>query len=175
VKSKTELAEALFYDIQNAQLRYDELCVTVRTRYSLYALDAILDSDGVNDLMTKRCREFDRLLQAAIDYALVSLGDSVKQAIYFHLESKFNIPRKQVPENLKEFQLGLEKIFGAGARFIEILIMKNLHSKMGMQLNINGAQLEFTNYVKAAERDYVQTQTTRISVEICEGLDVCAE
>jgi hypothetical protein len=126
-------------------------------------------------MLTNRSREFDKLLQAAIDDALVSIGESVKQAIYFHIESKFNVPRKHVPENLKEFQLGLEKIFGAGARFIEILIMKNLHSKMGVQLNIDGAQLEFTKYVKAVEQNYVKTQTTRISVEIFEELDACAE
>ena len=61
----------------------------------------------------------------AIDEALSSLGESVKQSIYFHIENKF-VARNEIPENIEDFQGGLEKIFGAGAQFIEILIMKNL-------------------------------------------------
>ena len=104
------------------------------------------------DMLATRCSEFDRLLQSAIDDALVSLGESVRQAIYFHIENKFNVPRNHVPENLGEFQQGLEKIFGAGARFIEILIMKNLYSKIGLPLEINNLQLEFIAYVNAARK-----------------------
>ena len=108
-------------------------------------------------MLATRCREFDKLLQSAIDEALVSLGESVRQAIYFHIESKFNVPRDNVPENLEEFQLGLEKIFGAGARFIEILIMKNLHSKIGRRLEIDSLELEFTDYVNAAEESFLKS------------------
>jgi len=104
------------------------------------------------EMLTTRCREFDRLLQSAIDDALTSLGESVRQAIYFHIESKFNVPRDIIPENLEAFQLGLEKIFGAGARFIEILIMTNLHSKIGLPLEIDNLQLEFIAYVNAARK-----------------------
>jgi len=103
-------------------------------------------------MLTTRYREFDRLLQKAIDDALISLGESVRQAIYFHIENKFNVPGDSVPENLEAFQLGLEKIFGAGARFIEILIMKNLYSKIGLPLEINNLQLEFIEYVNAARK-----------------------
>ena len=107
------------------------------------------------EMLATRCREFDRLLQSAIDDALTSLGESVRQAIYFHIENKFNVPRNHVPENLGEFQLGLEKIFGAGAKFIEILIMKNLHAKIGLPLEINNLELEFIAYVDAAEQSYL--------------------
>jgi hypothetical protein len=62
------------------------------------------------------------------------------------------VPHDSVPENLEAFQLGLEKIFGAGARFIEILIMKNLHSKIGRPLDIDSLQLEFIAYVNAARK-----------------------
>jgi hypothetical protein len=106
-----------------------------------------------------RSPEFDKILKSAIDDALVSLGESVKQAIYFHIEMKFKVPKDNISESLDEFQLGLEKIFGAGARFIEILIMKNLHAKIGLPLKIDGAELEFLNYVKAAEESYLKTLT----------------
>jgi hypothetical protein len=100
--------------------------------------------------------EFDKLLVSAIDDALNSLGESVKQSIYFHIENRFNVPRNEIPENLGEFQGGLEKIFGAGARFIEILIMKNLHTKIGLPLKMESEQLEFVEYVGVAKRGFLE-------------------
>lgn len=106
--------------------------------------------------MATKSREFDKLLLSAIDDALNSLGESVKQSIYFHIEKKFSVRRNEIPENLVEFQGGLEKIFGAGARFIEILIMKNLHSKIGRSLIMESAQLEFVEYVDAVKEGFLK-------------------
>lgn len=104
--------------------------------------------------LAKTSDEFDKLLLSAIDEALTSLGESVKQSIYFHMEHKFNLPRDAIPMNLEEFQEGLERIFGTGSRFIEILIMKNLHSKVGLQVKIEGEQLEFVKYVAAVRKGF---------------------
>lgn len=102
-------------------------------------------------------RAFDDLLLTAIDEALNSLGESVKQSIYFHIENMFSVERSTIPENLENFQAGLEKIFGTGAKFIEILIMKNLHAKVGLPLDIEkDCQLEFVDYVAAAEKSYLK-------------------
>jgi hypothetical protein len=106
--------------------------------------------------LATKSREFDKLLLSAIDEALNSLGESVKQSIYFHIEKKFSVARNEIPENLAEFQGGLEKIFGAGAQFIEILIMKNLHSKIGRPLIMGSEQLEFVEYVDAAKEGFLQ-------------------
>jgi len=122
--------------------------------------------------LTVRSPEFNKLLQDAIDEALVSLGESVKQAIYFHIKVKFKVPKDNICENLEEFQLGLEKIFGAGARFIEILIMKNLHTKIGLPLDINSSELEFVKYVNAAEQSYLGKT---LKFGICEEVRVCTE
>ena len=106
--------------------------------------------------MATKSQEFDKLLLSAIDEALNSLGESVKQSIYFHIENKFSVARNAIPENLVEFQGGLEKIFGTGARFIEILIMKNLHSKIGLPLLMESKQLEFVKYVDAAKEGFLK-------------------
>jgi hypothetical protein len=100
--------------------------------------------------------EFDKLLVSAIDEALSSLGESVKRSIYFHIENKFKVTRAEIPENLVGFQGGLEKIFGTGARFIEILIMKNLHTKMGLPLKVESNQLEFVEYVGVAKKSFLE-------------------
>ena len=100
-------------------------------------------------------RNFDDLLLNSIDDALTSLGESVKQSTYFHIENKYSVPRKDIPCNLRRFQEGLEKIFGTGARFIEILIMKNLHSEIGLPLDkLQGSDLEFVAYVAAAKQKF---------------------
>ena len=107
--------------------------------------------------MATKTRDFDKILLSSIDEALTSLGESVKQSIYFHIENKFCVARKEIPENIAEFQGGLEKIFGTGARFIEIMIMKNLHSKIGLPLNMDKKeQLEFAKYVGAAKQGFLK-------------------
>jgi hypothetical protein len=104
-----------------------------------------------------KSKEFDELLLAAIDEALTSLGESVKQSIYFHIENKFNVTRNEIPKNLQEFQGGLEKIFGTGARFIEILIMKKLYAKIGLPLIMKKSdQLEFIEYVDAVKQSFLK-------------------
>jgi hypothetical protein len=107
--------------------------------------------------LTTKTVDFDKLLLTAIDEALSSLGESVKQSIYFHIENTFSVSRDDIPENLDQFQGGLEKIFGTGARFIEILIMKNLHAKIGVPLTMEKRkQLEFIAYVDAARQGFIQ-------------------
>jgi hypothetical protein len=114
----------------------------------------VIDGGGIRTLA--KTSEFNKLLVSAIDEALNSLGESVKQSIYFHIENKFNVARNEIPENLKDFQGGLEKIFGTGARFIEILIMKNLHSKIGLPLMMESEQLEFIEYVDVAKKGFLK-------------------
>ena len=69
-------------------------------------------------------KEFDELLLGTIDEGLASIGESSKQAIYFHIEKGFNIKRQEIPDKIADFQNAIEKIFGLGASFLEILIMK---------------------------------------------------
>jgi hypothetical protein len=102
-------------------------------------------------------RSFERLLLESIDEALSSLGRSTKQAIYFHLEKDFDISKKDIPHKIDEFAKAIEKIFGFGAKFLEIQIMKNLYEKTGNHFEYLPEQdnLIFTEYVTAA-----RTQST---------------
>jgi len=105
--------------------------------------------------LAKKPIAFDRILTKAIDNAFSSLGNSAKQAIYFHLKDKFKITRNDIPNRLKDFDEGLEKIFGSGARFLEILIMKNLYERIGQPLEWDeDKELAFVDYVNAAKHSY---------------------
>ena len=114
-------------------------------------------------MLTTNFVAFDEILLRAIDEALYSLGETVSQAIYFHIEDKCGIIKNEIPANLQQFQGGLKEIFGAGAQFIEILIMKTLHLKIGCpQIKVKNKKLEFIEYVHATKRGYtekIQKQT----------------
>jgi hypothetical protein len=102
-------------------------------------------------------KAFNKLFLEAVDDALSSLGDSAKQSIYFHLESKFKIPRNEIPYRFQDFAAGLEKIFGVGARFLEILIMKKLYEKTGKPIEWNESkEFVFVEYLAVAKQSYIQ-------------------
>jgi len=107
-------------------------------------------------------QSFEQVFLEATDSALASLGESARQSIYYHLEKSFRLPKGDIPDHLEDFEDGLEKIFGAGARYIEILIMKQLFQKVGHRLKmIDGKQLEFKNYVVAAEKTFNRKNARR--------------
>ena len=100
-------------------------------------------------------RTFQELLLQAIDESLASLGESVKQAIYFHLEKKFKIAKQDIPDHLEAFNGGLEKIFGIGAKYIEILIMKRLYETVGQPFDWHGnEEFAFVDYVNASKESF---------------------
>lgn len=87
---------------------------------------------------------FSKILLAAVEESLSSLGDSPKKAILFHLENSFKIKKEHIPANLTEFTKALEGIFGPGASYLEKLIVKNLYEKLGLKFenNLDGNFLE---------------------------------
>jgi hypothetical protein len=95
--------------------------------------------------------EFDRILLEAVDDALSSLSDSVKQMVYFHLERSFHIKREDIPCKFEEFTRAIESIFGVGADWIEVLIMKRIHKKVGGVYSIT-QRFGLTEYVVEAKR-----------------------
>jgi hypothetical protein len=110
-------------------------------------------------------KTFDKLLLEAVDDALSSLGESAKLSIYFHLENRFNIAKNEIPNRLEDFTDGLEKIFGLGANFIEILIMKNLFEKVGKPLEWNeNKELSFVEYVTTAKQSYLKKNVSTVQI-----------
>jgi hypothetical protein len=92
---------------------------------------------------------FEKLLIEAVDSVFSSLGDSCKQALYFHLKHCHNISKHEIPHRINDFADALEEIFGPGAKLIEIEIMKVLFSKVQIFTGSpKQGDLSFTNYVK---------------------------
>jgi len=97
---------------------------------------------------------FSKILLSAVEESLSSLGDSPKQAILFHLESSFKIKKEKIPANLTEFAKALEGIFGPGASYLEKLIVKRLHEKLGLRFE-DTASLNFLECVENVKKRLV--------------------
>jgi hypothetical protein len=106
-------------------------------------------------------RDFDRLLLEAVDASLSSLGDSAKKTIYFHLKTAFDIKKRDIPNKLEEFNAAMEKTFGLGYKFLDILIIKHLYEKVGQRFKYKPVQqdLMLSEYVKAARQNFLKTKT----------------
>jgi len=106
----------------------------------------------------------EELVLEAIDESLSSMGQNCKKSIYFHLENEYNLNKGEIPFRTKDFSEAIEKIFGVGAKILEIQILKSLFKKMG---NINShfynhKSLELTKYIQAARASrncLLRTQT----------------
>jgi len=111
-------------------------------------------------------KDFDKLLLEAVDEGLCSTGESSKQAIYFHLEKGFNIKRQEIPCKIEVFEHSIEKIFGSEADFLEGLIMKRIHEKVGDRLKWHRSQdFTFTKHVVAARRSFLTRKETKKMAE----------
>jgi len=101
--------------------------------------------------------DFDKLLLEAVDEGLSSLGESAKQAVYFHLEKGFDIEKEEIPSKIENFVNAFENIFGLGANFLEIQIMRRLYEKVGGSVQLSDSKdFTFTEYVTAARRSFVK-------------------
>ena len=98
--------------------------------------------------------DFSKILLSAVEESLSSLGDSSKQAVFFHLEASFKIKRENIPARLAEFTNALERIFGPGAPYLEKLIVKNLHEKLGLEFE-DAHTWDFLTCVDNAKRHLV--------------------
>jgi hypothetical protein len=92
--------------------------------------------------------KFDTAMLDAVDEALGSLGDKARETILFHLEKKYALKRNEIPANLETFANAIEAIFGEGAKFLELLIMKKFQEKIGRIFKMDDA--DYAEYIIAA-------------------------
>lgn len=105
------------------------------------------------------CKRFEMVLQDSIDEAFASLGEPVKKSLYFHLENDFMIAREDIPCRIEAFSDALERIFGLGAKQLEILIMEKLYIKANCSYKWEGPKwlvpdLTFKQYVELIRVGY---------------------
>ena len=113
-------------------------------------------------------KKFNEYLSEAIDEALTSLGAPVKNAVYFQLDNNFDIPKNEIPNQIEKFSCIIHKIFGLGASRLEIKFIKNLHSKIRVNIEFTEYEwplskwiindISFVEYVCTARKNYCNYQ-----------------
>ena len=57
-----------------------------------------------------------------------SLGESSRQAIYWHFEHDYGLKHEEIPRNPQRFKKSLDSMFGLGAGVLERLIVMEIRS-----------------------------------------------
>ena len=107
---------------------------------------------------------FRKLLAEAIDETFSSLGESTRKAIYTYLKTSSGIAKQEIPNRISDFSDALEKIFGPGARNLEILCIRNMQAKAKIDHNRDlpqsfGSELTLKEYVQTAKQNYKQQES----------------
>jgi hypothetical protein len=69
------------------------------------------------------------------------------------------LDKEEIPDKIETFSYALEKIFGIGARYLEVLVMRTLHDKIG-EINKSSPksestlELTFQNYIENMKENY---------------------
>ncbi|MEM2099645.1 MAG: hypothetical protein QXU99_07930 [Candidatus Bathyarchaeia archaeon] len=100
----------------------------------------------------------------------------MRAAIYFHLEHSFNIKRQEIPNRIVDFSEALERIFGLGARHLELLFMKSIHAKIKLICRWPEydwplskwliPELTFQDYVKLMQQKFEATQESILEMGV---------
>jgi len=99
---------------------------------------------------------FDRILLEVIDDSFVKIGGSMGPVIYYYLERKNFIQKKEIPKKTKQFSSCLKQIFGERTEyFIKMFIVKKLYIEIEESLE-EIKNWSFTDYVKDARKKYVE-------------------
>jgi hypothetical protein len=94
--------------------------------------------------------QLDKTIFEAVDDSLTSFGESVKQVVYYQLESNYHVKKQDIPRRIEEFVTAVEGIFGVGARLIEMKILETIYARTsGFTYFPEGQDLVFKDYVRS--------------------------
>jgi hypothetical protein len=94
---------------------------------------------------------FKQALLEAVDDGLLTLGESGRKAVYFHLQNLYSLKREDIADKPELFAEGLRKIFGIGATVIEKATLRSLYQKLGIKYEENKGH-DFLAYLNDAMR-----------------------
>jgi len=103
---------------------------------------------------------FKETFNSAVEKAMLLLGQSGKQATYYHLEKTFGIKRNKWHSDVEKFAEAVEQIFGAGAQLLLKAMAKELCSSLGLKFEESG-ELHFTYLVRKAQKQSMPIESPK--------------
>lgn len=98
------------------------------------------------------------MILRVIENGLDALGNSPKQAIWIFLENDYNVNRDDLPENIKAFSEGLQKIFGLGYKFLDVLFCHYLQEETGREFPENLTFVEIVESLVCKENELLNSK-----------------
>jgi hypothetical protein len=93
--------------------------------------------------------KFERVLLAAVDSGLMTLGNSGKLTFYECLQMNHGLAKEDIPHNFDLFVETLENVFGKAVCLIEIQIMEALHKYCpDFEFQSDEGAFSFRQYIK---------------------------
>ena len=94
---------------------------------------------------------FERLLMEAIEEALSSFGEGVKEVVLFYCIHRHGVGRGEIPSRLHEFTRCLEEIFSYASKVVELRVASTLYAKLGLEF-VEREGWRLVDYVEEARR-----------------------
>jgi hypothetical protein len=70
-------------------------------------------------------------LLESVDEGFLALGETVREALYQYIDSKYQLGHEEIPDHLEIFHQALQNL-DAGAKIMEKLIAKSLCTRLGL-------------------------------------------
>ncbi len=78
--------------------------------------------------------EADQRILECVDCGLETLGGDIRQMVYYHVEKKFQLKKREIPERPEVFKQAIVSIFGEeGANTIEDLIVQEMRKSFKLK------------------------------------------
>jgi hypothetical protein len=124
-------------------------------------------------------QNFDNLLVQAIDESLSSLGEPVKNGIYTKLMQCLDITTDEIPDHIEDFSRVIHKILGLGASRLEILFIKKINQKAGIEIETPQCEwpiskwvnvdMTFVEYVNVIRRQLINENSKDLEIGIVQS------
>jgi len=108
----------------------------------------------------------DEMVLHIVEKGISSLGETPTQATWYCLERDFNFNKQTVPENLGRFQEALQKLFGPGSTFLDILFRDYLKEATGEDLSKYSSFSECVTALREKKREESRLTFTAKEPEI---------
>ena len=92
---------------------------------------------------------YHRVLEC-VDRGMAPVGESARQAIYWHIEHSQHLKRDEIPRKPTQFIKALEEMLGPGAKTLE----KTIVGEMKREFNLNHGTVSFEKAVMEAAKSF---------------------
>jgi len=104
---------------------------------------------------------FKESFNSAVEKAMLLLGESGKQATYYHIEKTFRLKRNTWHKNPEDFAEAVEQIFGhPGSQLLLKAMAKELYADLGLKFEEREA-IHFTCLVRKAQKQSIPPKSPK--------------